>query len=400
MKEEFHYNFKDIFTCAKKGFSMKKIMVGMKGGLLAFLVYLVLSYIVLLIDGNSFGEIWNAYHYCPVALGANNVFASIISILNWVLVFCIVLITATAISRITLKELQGDVFYEGKEGINFAKKNWKSVILSPIGLFLFIIFLLICAIIVGLIGRIPYAGELLTTPFTLFYFAAGLLVVFFAIVLFLSLILVPVAVATTEADFFDALFETFSTVIKQFWRFLLYRIIAMFMTYIGVTILGIGSFLSLGVIRYFCGIGMGEKLVEIAGVSFKYLPLWWMDFFSKLIPFNILGKIYSEGIEPFYWGFRGTDLPWSGDIAAFIVGISLNLVVLFILAYGLSALVAGDTMMFIALKKRMDDEDLLEVPEEEEDEIQTFEEEEEEETEEPEESEVDVEIEEDTEEEE
>ena len=56
-----------------------------------------------------------------------------ISIIYWLINL---LFAATAVSRVTYKQLKGDEFYSTKESREYVKRHWHAIIFSPVSIFL------------------------------------------------------------------------------------------------------------------------------------------------------------------------------------------------------------------------------------------------------------------------
>ena len=53
-----HFNFKDIFRAPRVAFRLQKIWINGIGLLSGYLIFIVFTYLSLLIDGNSLSSIW------------------------------------------------------------------------------------------------------------------------------------------------------------------------------------------------------------------------------------------------------------------------------------------------------------------------------------------------------
>jgi hypothetical protein len=69
------------------------------------------------------------------------------------------------------------------------------------------------------------------------------------------------------------------------------------------------------------------------------------------------------------------ELSWSGDVSAFLLGVAFIAAVLFVVSYGLSTFSVGQSIIYVILRQKKDDQNLLE--EKEIEEFPEFEEEEE-----------------------
>ena len=122
---------------------------------------------------------------------------------------------------------------------------------------------------------------------------------------------------------------------------------------------------------------MSAKLTDITDEAFSYVtfPDWFFKFFTNIFP----GIDFRFHLPETGWqGF----LSWSESISAFLVGITLILLIFGVLSYALATLSTGQTITYIILRKKKDEENLLERKTEEEEEQEKIEEEEKEKAEE------------------
>jgi len=354
---KFYFDIRDVFRAPRLALSGKKILAQFIGLLIGYLGFLLLSYIAFLSAGSSFAQTWQ-YHglfptsgfpfvkwYSWVIFGIGCLFA----LICW-------LLASTMVGKITYEQLKGDDFYSSKESLRFLKKNWTPVLLSPFSLLAFIVFLIICGIIVGLLGKIPYVGEIGIGIFYLIpLFAAALFLAYVIFIFIFSLLLAPAIVATTKEDTFETIVQTFSVIWNQAWRYFLYTGLLGVMAKIGIFIFGYFSFGALKVLNFSCGILMKDKLGDILEEALSYitLPPHFINYFSNIFP-GVKFRFPLPEIGP------GIYLNWSKEISAFLIAISLIFIIFMVISYGLAILSSGQTLTYIILRKKKDDENLLE----------------------------------------
>ncbi len=353
-----HYNFKDVFRAARFGFSAKKMWIQFLGLLIGVVGYLILAYVALLVATEfSFVNIWSQFKFIPLPLGVHIAwFGWIFLALGIIWFIAVNLLTICAVSKVTFEQLRGDEFYEIRESLKFVKSNWKAVLLSPATLALFVVTLLAIGIFFGLIGKIPYFGELFIGVLWIPIFAVSLFVIYLILVFFVSFVTVPSVVATTKSDTFDALFELFSVVNEQNWRWFIYQILLFFTIGIASGVFGLFVKHALGLANWAMGLAMGDKLVAVVNNAYCYLPAIPQ---LPVIP-RICGFFFPQLLA------SGASVPlrWSGDIAACLMGIFLYLIVFLWYSYALTTFSAGQSLIYINLVRKKDDKDLLEKKEE------------------------------------
>lgn len=372
-----YFDFRDIFRAARLALSGKKLWIQFLGLLVGYLGYLILTYLAFLASRVDIGTVWGTYYLFPVAMRTGFTWYSwvlyIVGVVFWV---AVLLLANGAVARVTYQQLKGDEFYSTTDALKFVRKNWKPILLSPLSLIAFIVFLIVCGIIVGLLGKIPYVGEFLFALPVIFYFFVGGFIVFLGVVTSLSLILSPAIVATAEEDTLETIIQNFSTLWSQFWRLVVYETLVGLMMLIGAYVVTWGAVNALLIVYRVCGIGilMGDKLARIAGVAVAYLPWKWdMLAVQKLqttfgfVPpkASLLGVIWTPRFLPIpdlrmvAEPMRATEL-----VCGVITGICLFLIVFVVLSYPAAVGSVGQTLIYIILRKKKDDENLLERKEE------------------------------------
>ncbi len=362
-----NFNYKDIFRAGRLGFSAKKIWTGFVGLLLGLILFNLLAYAAFLVTPEwSLKEIWQTYRLAPIPFFDNQSLSTV----GWVLfglgellLLIIGLLTTTAICKITIEQLRGDEFFESREAMKFALHNWKGVLLSPLTLIIFILLLLTGGLLMGLLGKIPYFGSLFLGLFAIPFMGAGIFITYLATVFLVSFIMAPPVVATTKSDTFDTLFEVFSVVNDQPWRLVLWKGLLLSIAILGVLILGF--FVDWGI-----SITQSSLSLFFIASPGDITHIWHngLTFLPRIPPiplFERIGGLYASSLlapEPYH------SLNWAGTIGSVLFGITFYFVALFIFAYGLATLAAGDTLIYTILTKIKDDKNLLEVKEEEEEE--------------------------------
>jgi len=361
-----YFDFRDIFRAARFGFSGKKIGLQFLGLLIGYIGYAILTYIALIASGIGFAANWASYRLFPTIV------ANTLPWYGWVLyvaglVFFVImwLVYSTAAAKVTYQQLKGDDFYTAREALGFVGKNWKAVILSPLMVIAIVVFLLVCGIIIGLLGKIPYVGELGFALLSIPIFGVALFLVFLAVVFGVGIILGPAIVATAREDSFETMIQFFSSIWSQTWRFVVYDVLLGAITIAGVYVLGSFSYWALKLVYVVCGWTMGPKLHNMAMVAINWLPTKWAiwSLWSKGLWCGKLAAMTSYMPSP-------VTLQRAESVAAFIMGIFLVLIFGFVISYGLSIWSAGQTLIYLILRKRKDDENLLEREDEEEEKIE------------------------------
>lgn len=362
MPVKLFYNIKDVFLSARLGFSIKKMWVTFLGLLLGTIVYAIFAYVSLLLSGFTLSEIWGVYHFVPIPYGESLTLAGRIILYIGIAFFVIInLFFGVATSKITFEQLKGDEFYEVKKALKFAFKEGGAVVLAPITLILIAISIIIAGIILGLLGKIPWFGELVLLLLAIPAFFGVLFLVYLFFSFILSLYISAPAVATTKADTFDTIFEVFSTLNEQNWRFIVYEVLLYIIkaVVVGIFAWAVGRALYIAHLVLGAPWLMGAKYTNIEQAALSYFtssPL--LDKLAGVLMFLKVDALLSVPSTP--------HLTIPSAILGFIFGIFLYLIIFLVLSYWLSTHWVGNTIIFTVLLKKKDDIDLLKEEEEEE----------------------------------
>ncbi len=362
-----HFNYKDVFRAGRLGFSAKKIWLAFLGLLIAHVGYGILSYLAFIAGGIPIGEVWEIYRVVPMYPTGLPWFSWIIWIIGFLWYLFSALFMGVAISKVTYEQLKGDEFFEIKEAIKFAMKSGRSTVLAPIVLALFMLALVVMGIILACITWVPYFGQLFFAVMSILAFAVCLFILYLAVVTVVSIVIGPAIVGATGNDTFDTLFESFSVVNDQPWRFIVYEALLIFVVLIGVGVLGFFSAKAIFLGHDVIGLIISpEKLNNLFSNAAHYvkivvppvLPESWHNLFgSYLQSIGMTNLLYPPDYLPAYES-------WSGAITSFILGVVYYFIILFVKSLGAAMLWAGNTVIFTVLVKKKDDKNILEIKEE------------------------------------
>ncbi len=362
MRVSLSFSYRDVWNSIKYSFSFKKLWVQLRGMLIGVLFYSVMAYIALILSGFSFGEIWYYWKFIPIPL------AEPLSVAGWIFLTLGIIglvvsnyIHSVAVAKITVEQLRGDEFYEIKDALKFAYKRGFPVITTPLSIAFVFAFIILGGVILGLLGKIPYLGEIIL----LLAAIPAIVMCFFLVYLFLSfvlsLILSPSVVASTESDTFDTLFEVFSTLNEQPFRFILYQfyvsILSIFTTSIFAWALGRAVWIMNSVLG--ASWLMGAKYQAIKEAAMYFLPS--SPIFVVLYPyfrFLGIGAILSPSFH----------LPAAGglvNLVGFFFGLGLYIMILLVVSQLINSYTIGTLVSYMVIAKRKDDIDLLEIKKEE-----------------------------------
>ena len=366
---ELHFDFRDVFRAGRYGFSSKKITVHFMGLALAYLIYEILVYISLLIaGGNALQDFWNEYALVPVfpIVGYELKPVTVGAMWLGLLVFFIIFFsTSTMVSKITIHQLRGDSFFSMKEAASFLNTHWKAVFGSFVGLIVVIVLCMLIPIVVGLLGKIPWAGKVIVTLSSLlmpFAFLLGLLVVYLVVILCVSLLLAPAVVAVADSDTFETVYQHFSIVWNQPWRIVVYEFLLFCLKLVCVPIWMVSCLLSLSLVMLPIRYLLPEDMILFMGNANRWLGKLMNEIsalplirnvgvFDTIAPSNVPAAQLST-FDSFFMTLTSIFMTMS---ILFIVGL--------ILSYLFSIASVGNTIIYAVLRRRSDGENLLEVEE-------------------------------------
>lgn len=367
-----NFNYKDIFRSLRLGFSAKKVGMVMTGLLFAFAGYTLLTYIAHIAAGNDWLSIWETQRLLPFP-NPNLPFPWF----SWVIYYAgvvwfliVMLITGAAVAKVAYEQLRGNEFFEASSGFQFALKNIRALISSPLLIIAFIALIVVAGLVLSALGAIPHFGPILTGLLSIVGFFAALFIVYLLIVLLFTLLFAPGVVGAMGNDTFDTLFEVFSCVNEQPARLVWYTFLVAVLAKFGSFLLGLASSLAGRIGSLILSTFMGERWAEmLSGAEFIFklsIPNWGVLVpLHRMIVFeaNLYGlpQVYS----PSYWA----NPVWSNGIGAILLGMCGYAITLMVLAYGLSVWFTGTLLSLTIIIKKKDDKNILEKPEEEEEEV-------------------------------
>lgn len=369
-----HFNYKDVFRSLRLGFSAKKIWVMSVGLLVGFAGYSFFSYLACLTAGADFLSLWENYRLLPFPNPQEILFpwfSWVIYGLGVVFFVTCVLVAGTAVSKILYEQLRGDEFYESREAYRFALRHLSSVLGSPLLILAFVAVIAVFGLLLGLLGRIPYLGEIIVGLLALPGLAASFFILYLLVVLFFCLLLTPSVVGTSRNDMFDTIFEVFSCVNEQPARLVLYTATSAVLAKLGFVVFGLATSVAARIGISIVGLVTGPKLGDVlsdAGYFLKIVLPSWVPEQLRLALLRYTELIGLPGTcEPVPSFYTPQAPGWSGVVASLLLGICLYAAAIMVLAYSCSVWYSGCTLTFAVLVKKKDDKNLLEKPDEEQD---------------------------------
>ncbi|MDE2954520.1 MAG: hypothetical protein OXR71_08345 [Gemmatimonadota bacterium] len=337
-----HFDIRDIFRCVRLGWSGKKIWVGLLGLAAAWAGYSALLLIAHVRAGS--GDMWQRYGLFPgAAIGEFDLLGTGLHILGMVFALAVVFVTTSMMCKITFQQLRGDEFYSVGDACRFASARWKTVLFGPVAVLALFALFVVGGVVIGWIaGWIPSVGEIVFALCFIPIFFAALLAVFIGLVFVVAVIMSPAIVGTEGVDILDVVIQSFSLTWSQPWRLVLYAVWMIFAVWVGLMVMGALTMAAIGLIAWACGLFMDVKLANLFYVASHYLlfvPEKWDDLFASL---------------PVPGTPSGAEV-WGGGI----LGVMLIVITGIVVAYVQATYASGLSLMYVVLRHRKDDENLL-----------------------------------------
>jgi hypothetical protein len=348
-----HFDIRDLFRVIRLGWSGKKIWTGLCGLFAAYILYTALVTIGYAVSGMSVGDVWSVYGLFPGAAPAKvGGLAALLHALAMILAAAVFFLTTSMMCKITYQQLRGDDFFTSAEALAFVKKHWGGVIFGPIACLALLVGFVVSGMIIGwLAGVIPFVGEFAFSIGFIPIFFAALVAVFIVFAIITSLVMSPAIVGTVGEDALEVVIQAFSLCWSQPWRIALYLSWTVISVWIGTILLSGMMTLAFGLMNWSVGMYMGDKLPAMLYVAQGYLPP--VDFtFPLHNAYPEMRTVWSDLQST----FAGGSVLWAGRIlAVMLIGLTGVLA-----AYTQAAFASGTSLIYVILRKKKDDENMLE----------------------------------------
>ncbi len=251
-------------------------------------------------------------------------------IIFFVIKLAVISIAGGAICRIAALQFARGEKPGLTEALRFSIKRFTSFFTAPLAPVGIIIFIGLFIFLLGLMGNIPWAGELIIGTFVLLALIAGALITVVLIGTVAGFNLMFPAVAYDGSDCFDAISRSFSYVYAKPWRMVFYTAIAAVYGAVCYTFVRLFAFLLLWVTHLSLQLG-------VWGGNQKLLAIWPTPKFMHLI-----GKPDWQ------------QLLWSEKLAAFLVYLSLLAVVGLAVSFIISFYFSANTIIYSLMRNKVD----------------------------------------------
>jgi hypothetical protein len=347
-----YYDFRDVIAAPARALSAKQIFVMTLFLCLSLIVYNIFTYLSYIVDGQGISVVYRAYGLLPFGLPSLAHGASFIVYgVGLALTVLVGMLGFFAVSAINIEQMRGNRFMSWRQATRFAFKRFGQIFLSELAVVAFVAFIIFLLFLFGLVTRIPAVGDwLYTILFALPNFIIALFTVFIIFVLALSVILLPaVAAAERHGESFGVIVETFSTIIRQPFRWAGYTVYSAVAAKICSFIYAYFTFRAVQFLVWSSKLGGGERLEQITKAGLSHLPVN-----SDIVreTFNIF-----PGID---WHFSLGFISMGGrhDAVSYLMAVMIFLIFASIIGYAFAIVAAGQAYGFAAIRKIKDDYDI------------------------------------------
>lgn len=348
MNNNLNYNIYDVLWAPLRALSPKKIFTMTFFLIIALLVYDLFAYIAFAIDGEKLSFIWKAYDFFPFFhIVLKSPLAKIVFGVGLFASTIIVMIGLFSVSAMEIEKIRGNPFLSIKQSIKFGFKRLNQMLLAELAIVMFLLFVVVLFWLFGLLGRIPVVGEWLIALFFLFPgFIVAIFAVFIFVVFQMSVILLPaVTAAERKGETFNSILETFSTIIRQPFRWVGYTFYSLVAAKLAGFVYAYTCYRAVQFSILSASMLGGDKIERLARSGFSHLPV---DSSIVNYLFNIFpGFDFSFSLAQ--WARGGTD-----QAAGYLMALMLFLIFASVIGYIFAIIATAQASGFVAIRKIKD----------------------------------------------
>jgi hypothetical protein len=254
-------------------------------------------------------------------------------IIFFVIYLCVISIAGGAICRIAALQFARGEKPGLTEALRFSTQRFTSFFLAPLTPLGIIIVPVVFIFILGLIGNIPWAGELIIGISMPLALIAGALITVVLIGMFAGFNLMFPAIAYDGSDCFDSISRSFSYVYAKPWRMGFYTTIAAVYGAISYTFVRLFAFILLFATHLFLELGIWVKIEDVS----KLTAIWPKPALTKLIDYSDI-----------------TTTNWTESVAAFLVYLFLLAVLGLVVSFIISFYFSANTIIYSLMRYKVD----------------------------------------------
>jgi hypothetical protein len=254
-------------------------------------------------------------------------------IIFFIIYLCVISIAGGAICRIAALQFARGEKPGLTEALRFSTQRFTSFFLAPLTPLGIIIVPVVFIFILGLIGNIPWVGELIIGISMPLALIAGALITVVLIGMFAGFNLMFPAIAYDGSDCFDSISRSFSYVYAKPWRMGFYTTIAAVYGAISYTFVRLFAFILLFATHLFLELGIWVKIEDVS----KLTAIWPKPALTKLIDYSDI-----------------TTTNWTESVAAFLVYLFLLAVLGLVVSFIISFYFSANTIIYSLMRYKVD----------------------------------------------
>jgi len=338
------FSFRDVLWAPARALSAKQIFSMTLFIVVALAIYDIFFYLAFLIDGQSLSVVFSAYGFFPVGgLSFGSIAALIIFYVGIALALFSLMLGFLAVSAINIEAVRGNRFFSTKDAIWFALARFRQLFLAESAIVLFVAFIVLLFVLLGLISRLPFVGEwVFAILFVIPNFIIALFSIFIIFVFTLTFLLLPaVASAERHGETFAAILETFSTIIRQPFRWAGYTIYSFFAAKICSFVYAYFCYRAVQFMVWSTSLSGGDRLKSLVTTALGHLPI--KSNLAREAFYVLPGVDFGVSLPRSYPG--GFDEPVS-----YLIAFMLFLIFASILGYLLAIVAASQARGYVALR--------------------------------------------------
>jgi hypothetical protein len=328
-------DIRSVIAAPAHALSAKQILImvlSLCGGLIVFDFF---YYLGVIFEGQAPRLVFEVYGFLPFATdGFQSTVARGLYYTGAVFGVFVLMLGFFGVSAIHIEALRGNRFFSARGALKFTLNRWRQVAYAEGAIILFVLFITLLYIIFGLICRIPFIGEWIYSIFFIIpNFIIGLFAVFILFILALSILLLPaVAAAERNGEAFNVILETFSTIIREPFRWIGYTLYALVAAKVVSFVFCYFAYRAVQFTTWASSLGGGEGIEKLVRGGLSHLPTR-SDFVQQAC--NIFPGIHFGFSLP-----QGNFFLTSTSVASNLMALMLFLIFATVVGYAL-ATVAG-----------------------------------------------------------
>ena len=343
MDRPLHYDIRDILIAPARALSAKRIFVMTLFLLISLGMYDLFTYAAVVIQGDSVGAFWRVFGLLPAvwnpfsdpAAQGVYLFGVVIALIGLMLGFF-------AVSAIEIEQIRGNRFLPMRGAIKFAFQRLGQVALGQLSIAMFLVILFALYLLLGLLVQIPVVGEwIYSLTFVLPVFIVALFTVFIFAVFQVGVVLLPAAAAADRrGETFTAILETFSTVIRQPVRWLVYTAYGLVSAKAASWVYAYACYRAVQFSAWATSVSAGEEAKDLVREGLSHLPVN-AEIVEQMFQ---LWPGVDWGVQVWPWVMRG-DNP-----ASFVMAGMLFLIFASILGYFLTVVATTQARGYVLIR--------------------------------------------------